>query len=73
MKQTITMTEHLIKQKNHLKELRAQLDTVRSPIDDEYLEEIVETLETMIGRINCYLTDDDDELERLAFQDGLRG
>ncbi len=71
-KQTGTMTEHLKKQIALLEMQRSQWRS-NWQIDDEYKESVIETLNTMIGRICCYLTDDDTELEKLARKHGLRG
>ncbi len=64
--------EHLNKQKTILKEFRLTLNSSYT-LDDEYSEFLIDSIDTLIGRINCSLTDDDSELERLAEIDGLRG
>lgn len=40
-------------------------------LDSEFSGELIETINTLIGRINCYSTDDDSELKRLAIEDEL--
>lgn len=71
MKQTVGMTDHLNQQKDALKKLRGHL-AFSYEIDEEYTVALIEQVNTLIGRINCYLTDDDKELESLAVIDGLR-
>ncbi len=58
-------------QKFLLKELRALVHSFES-LDGEFKGELLDTINTLIGRINCYLTDDDIKLEQLAVTDGLR-
>lgn len=60
------------KQKKILKMYRDELLSSDSDLHVEFASEVIETLNTMIGRINCYMTNDDLELERLAVVDGLR-
>lgn len=57
--------------KQILKQLRSDLVNKTPNLSHEFKDEVVETLNTLIGRINCYLTDDDGELEHLNKQDKL--
>ncbi len=59
----------LLKQKSLLKKLRARVSS--SKLDDEFREEIVDLINTLIGRVNCYSTDDDEEVKKLAIKDDL--
>ncbi len=61
------------KQKTELKKIRKQLLSSECELHIEFASELIETVNTLIGRINCYITDDDKEVERLAVVDKIRG
>jgi hypothetical protein len=61
------------KQKNILKKLRADLESEDCELHVEFASDLIDQVNSLIGLINCYLTDDDVELGRLAVEDGLRG
>ena len=63
--------------KDQLKDEKIKLKGLRtilkeSALIDSIKDELIEKVNTLIGRINCYLTDNDRALERLAKIDGLR-
>jgi hypothetical protein len=65
--------KQLNKDKATLKKLRALLNKGEfKKVNSTFISEIKEAVNSNIGLINCYLTDDNAQLKRLAKQDGLR-
>lgn len=63
---------NFIKQKNLLKKMRTELENVNNELHVDFCVDLINTINEKIGLINCYMTDDDAELESLAVEDGLR-
>lgn len=60
------------KQRNLLKRIRTDLLDANCELHVEFASELIEAVNTLIGRLNCYSTDDDTELETMAVRDGIR-
>lgn len=58
-------------QKMILKALRKQIKSHKK-LDTEFRRELIDVVNCLIGRINCYTTSDDKLLEQLAIEDELR-
>ena len=67
--------QDLIEQKDVLKKLKNYLDEVHfndTYLDSQYVQELTNSINIIIGRINCELTDCDKELDQLCIQDDIR-
>jgi hypothetical protein len=58
-------------QKKILKRYRKELLDSNNQLHVEFAGELVNQINTLIGRINCYITDDDKKLKRLADRDKI--
>lgn len=61
----------LLERKSKLKDLRSNLLKSKD-LEFDDLVEIVDTINCIIGRINCGITADDEKLEQMAIADKIR-
>lgn len=60
-------------EKEALKDLKQRLKTTEfGNISPDHTFELIDSINMIIGRLNCELTDDDNMLEELAIRDKVR-